>query len=396
MTKQPDHGGWLLAIAVVAVGLNLRGAIVAVAPVLADIQDGLQISAERAGLLTTIPVLCFAAVSPLVAVFARRIGVNAAVAVSFTVMAFAIAIRPWWGFGLMLAGTLFIGASVAVGNVLLPVVIRRDFPARPGPMLSAFTSSTLLSATISAVVMVPLASVLGWRAALAAWAIPTVVALMCWLAATSRRGDPDAANITSPVVTPTGRASSSAWRKPAAWELGVYFGLQSFLFYAATAWLPTILREEGSLDATAAGAALSLFQLLGVAGAVVVPVLIRRRTVRLLVPAALGALWVAFFAGVLLAPAGWAVWCVLGGITQGGCLALGFSLIAVRSTSSDAARGLSAMVQTVAYCIAGLGPVAVGTLSSLDGWTMPMMVLIVLGAVCGAAGLRASASRPII
>lgn len=159
-------GRWLLFGAVVAVGLNLRGPIVAVAPVLDDVQRELRITETAAGLLTAVPVLCFAAVSPFVVGLARRIGSNPTVAVSTAALALGVAVRPWGGFALMLAGTLLMGAAIAGNNVLLPAIARRDF-ARPGRVLSAVTTSLLVSASIPAVLTVPLASIVGWRAALA-------------------------------------------------------------------------------------------------------------------------------------------------------------------------------------------------------------------------------------
>jgi MFS transporter, CP family, cyanate transporter len=394
MKLGPPAGRWFLVLALVVVSLNLRGPIVAVSPVLEDIQHDLGIAAGPAGLLTSLPVLCFAVVSPLVAWFARRVGLDTAITISLVILAVGVGLRPWAGFGLLVVGTVMIGAAIAVGNVLIPVLIRRDFPQRPGPLLSASTTSLIVSATIPAVLTAPLASVLGWRGALAVWAGLVVVALMIWSmaaragrhhAAQAPRHDPPAAQAPPRPV----------WRNPSAWELGLFFGLQSFLFYATTAWLPTMLRDAGDLDATAAGTALSVFQLLGIAGAISVPVLIRRREVRYAIAAALGGLWVVFLAGLLAMPHLWPVLCALGGLTQGGCLALGLSLIAIRSTTSDSARRVSAMVQTVAYCLSAPGPVLIGAISMSNGWTMPFAVLIALSVACGVLGVRASSSRPI-
>jgi MFS transporter, CP family, cyanate transporter len=157
-----------------------------------------------------------------------------------------------------------------------------------------------------------------------------------------------------------------------------------------------MLRDAGDLDATAAGTALSVFQLLGIAGAIAVPVIIRRQEVRYAVVSVLAALWVIFLAGLLIAPHAWPVLCALGGLTQGGCLAMALSLIAIRSTTSDSARGVSAMVQTVAYCFSAPGPVVIGAISmNTDGWTMPFSLLIAMSVACGVLGLRASSSRPI-
>ncbi|NEE01273.1 MFS transporter [Phytoactinopolyspora halotolerans] len=418
-TPHPDRsttGGGLLVVAVIVVGLTLRGPIVAVAPVLDDIRRDLEVSSASAGLLTSMPVLCFAAVSPLAALFARRVGANIAIAVSLVVLAVGIAGRPWAGFGLMLAGTILIGAAIAVGNVLLPVIIRRDFAARAGPVLSASTTSLIVSATIPALLVAPLAGWIGWRPALAVWAALAVGALLLWLAATGRRSwthadddvDPrgqartaapgvDRTASGQPVRTAlrTPDAPTQTWRVLAAWELGIYFGLQSFLFYATTAWLPAMLRDEG-VSAEAAGTALSLFQLLGIAGTLAVPLLIRRQPARYVTAVILAAMWIVFLAGVLLAPEAWALWCVVGGVGQGGGLAIALSLITLRSDSSEAARAVSAMVQTVAYCLAAAGPVLVGSLSAASsGWTVPFSLLIAVSAAWGLLGFRAASSHPI-
>jgi MFS transporter, CP family, cyanate transporter len=389
----PLAGRWLLLCAVVAVGLNLRGPIVAVAPVLDEIRQDLRISETAAGLLTTAPVLCFALVSPFVAGVARRIGSNATVAVSVAVLAVGIAVRPWSGFGLMLAATVLLGAAIAGGNVLLPAIARRDFADRAGPVMSAVTTSLLVSATIPAFVMVPLSSLVGWRAALAVWAVPVVVALAMWWravdlaadrrAATNLAGDGPGDGVATPVPSP--------YRAPAAWVLGLFFGVQSLLFYATTAWLPTMLQAEGGLDAAAAGTALSLFQLLGIAGAITVPILIRGRYLRYAVAVTQALLWVVLFASLLVAPGVWPLWCTLGGLAQGGGIAMGLSLIAMRSSSGDVARSVSAMVQTVGYCIGAAGPVLIGALAAATaGWTVPFLVLIALAVLLAGLGVRSA------
>lgn len=399
---QPLAGRWLLFGALVAVGLNLRGPIVAVAPVLDEVQRELGITEAAAGLLTSVPVLCFAVVSPFVVTLARRIGSNATVAVSMAALALGIAVRPWGGFALMLAGTVLIGAAIAGNNVLLPAIARRDFATRAGPVLSTVTTSLLVSASIPAVVTAPLASIVGWRPALAVWAVLAGVAVAIWwlatgftseraAAATVREGQAadDGPTVAAPVP--------SAWRVPAAWELGVFFGVQALMFYSTTAWLPTMLQAYGGLDAAAAGTALSLFQLLGIVGAITVPLLIRGPQLRYVVVVVICVLWMVLFAGLLLAPQAWPLWCALGGVAQGGGIAMGLSLIAMRASGGDAARGVSAVVQTVGYCLGAIGPVLIGGLATAtSAWTAPFSVLLVLSAVLGVLGIRSVASRHIL
>lgn len=393
------RGRWLLLVAVIAVGLNLRGPIVAISPVLDEIQHELGIGETAAGLLTTVPVLCFAVVSPFVAGLARRFGTDATVAAGVVALAVAMAVRSWGGYGLMLVATVLLGVAIAGNNVLLPAIARRDFADRAGPVMSAVTTSLLVSATIPAMLMAPLAAAVGWRVALAVWVVLAVAALGIWWLATARgsgrvvafgRRPGPAGRTPGSGAAPAGPVRS-AWRAPAAWVLGVFFGSQSLLFYAVTAWLPTMLRERGGLDATSAGTALSLFQLLGIVGAIATPVLIRGRYLRYLVALAMTTLWAAMFAGLLLVPAGWVLWSSLGGVAQGSGIAMGLSLIAMRATSGDAARSLSAMVQTVGYCLGAVGPVLVGGLAAATaGWTAPFAVMLALTAVLGASGLRSA------
>jgi MFS transporter, CP family, cyanate transporter len=382
----PLAGRWLLLCAVVAVGLNLRGPIVAVAPVLDEIRRELRISETAAGLLTAAPVLCFAAVSPLVAGVARRIGSNATVAASVALLAVGMAVRPWGGFALMLAATVLLGAAIAGSNVLLPAIARRDFADRARPVLSAVTTSLLVSATIPAFLTVPLAFLVGWRAALAVWSLMAVAALGLWWRAVGLTRDRGGGRLGGSLAS-----GPSVWRVPAAWVLGLFFGLQALLFFATTAWLPTMLQTEGGLDAAAAGTALSLFQLLGIAGAIAVPMLIRGRYLRYGVAVAQAVLWVVLFTSLLVAPAGWPLWCALGGLAQGGGIAMGLSLIAMRSSGGEVARSVSAMVQTVGYCLGAVGPVLIGALAAATaGWTAPFLVLIALSVLLAVLGVRSA------
>lgn len=385
---------WVACGAVLVVALSVRGPITAVAPIIGDIQRELGITEASAGLLTSAPVVCFALMSPVVTALARRAGVDAAIAWSLVVLAVAVVMRPWAGFVPMLICTVFIGTAIAICNVLLPAVARRDFPRRAGTVLSATTTAMIVSAAIPAATMVPLASWLGWQSALAIWALMVVIALALWLVATTLRARARSHLPASalPVDTP----ARSVWRSPAAWELGVFFGLQAVLFYTATAWLPTLLQEDAGFDAATAGTAMSAFQLFGIGGTLAMSLLMNRWSVRVGAVTVMAALWVVLFGGLYFFPGAWLLWCLLGGLTQGGCLALGLSLIALRATSGDAARRLSAMVQSVGYGIAAAGPVVIGALAgATGGWGIPVHVLIALSVACGLTGVRAASSRPV-
>ncbi|MFI2754553.1 MFS transporter [Cellulomonas sp. P22] len=372
-------------LALVLVSLNLRGAIAAVSPVLDDIRADLGLGAGTAALLTTLPVLCFALGSLLVPGIARRWGVDRAVITALLVIAAGIALRPWGGAVPLLVGTVVIGAGITIGNVLIPVLVKRDFSRRLNTVTAVSTASLTTGAAITAVLMTPLAHVLGWRAATAVWAVMAAGGAALWWRSSQGRGE---------VELPRTRGRSPVWRAGGAWALAVYFGTQSGSYYAVTAWLPGMLRDMSGLSADAAALAMSTFQVLGIVGALATPVLVARtRSPR--VPAVMfGLLWAATFVGLLLAPGLWAVWILLGGAVQGGGISVAFILIARRAVDADVARSLSAMVQAVGYSLGAGLPVLVGVLSGA-GWTIPLGVMALVALVMAGSGFAAGSSGTI-
>lgn len=371
----------LLALAIVLVGLNLRGPITSLAAVLPDIRSDLGLSATTAGLLTSLPVLCFALGAPLVVGLTRRFGVDRTIVASLLAIALFLVVRPWGGGGLLLAGTALIGLAITAGNVLLPVVVRRDFADRQGPMVAFSTSSLTAGAAITAALTVPLAILTGWRFATAAWAVFAVVAAIAWARLPHEP-------TTAQLEPAPGRRP---WAQPGAWVLALYFAMQSGLYYATTAWLPSLLPEVAHVDAATAGTSASVFQLVGIAGTLVGPVLAARVRARRLLTAVVASCWLVFCLGLLLAPTAYLLWSVIGGFGQGGGFAIGIALLALRAANVDAVRQLSAMVQTVGYTVGAAAPVVAGAAFGATGqWTATLLLfagmavlMVISGAVAG-------------
>ncbi len=381
----PAVAGALHVVALILVSLNLRGAISAVSPVLDDIRADLGLSAGQAGLLTTLPVLCFAVGSLLVPGIARKWGVDRAVVVALLFIAAGIALRPWGGATQLLVGTVVIGAGITVGNVLIPVLVKRDFSHRLGAMTGASTASLTAGAAITAALMIPLAHGLGWRTATAVWAVLALAGAWLWAVSSRGRGD---------VEVPAASGRSTVWRSGGGWALGVYFGCQSGLYYAMTAWLPGMLRDVAGLSAGAAATAMSVFQVLGISGALLAPVLATRARSPRVVAGSLGLVWAVAFIGLLTAPGLWAVWIVVTGVVQGGAIAVAFTFIARRSVDGDTARSLSAMVQAVGYALAACVPVLIGVMSGA-GWHASLLVMMGISVTMAVAGLVSGGSSPI-
>ena len=371
------------------VAFNLRAAIAAVSPVLPEIRADLGLSASTAGLLTTLPVLSFAVFAPAAAWLGHRIGLDRAILFACLVIAAGTVWRVAGGAVTLLAVTMVIGAAMTVGNVLGPVVVKRDFTARAGPVMGLFTAFLIVGAAAAAALTAPLAAVWDWRIALAVWALLAFVAALVWYRAT--RGHRLRANSE---VEPTRPAVRGLWRSGVAWGITTLMGAQAAAYYAMTAWLPTLLVDEAGVDLGTAGVGQALFQVMGIAGTLLVSVLIRVRPSQVWLTGAIALGWAVMPAGLLAWPAGWPLLTLVGGTAQGAGIALALTLVVLRAHDSAAANRLSAMMQLVGYLIGAGGPVAVGLLYELTGsWVVPMTVVIGLAGSMAFSGVIAG--RPV-
>src|SRR6476469_4579654 len=240
-SKRSRTAAFLLVTAVVAVALNQRPAVVAVAPVLGELRADTGLGSAMAGLLTTLPVLCFGAFAPVAPRLARRIGLETAVALSLVLLAAGIGLRLLPPLALLYAGSLLAGAAIALANVLLPAYVKREFE-RPGPVMGVYSASLNVGAAAGAALTVPLAHALGvgWRTALGLWLALALAALALWLpvAGTGR-----AHRTSEPPADDAG--SWPLLRQRLARHVTAYLGLQSVQFYTGAAWLPTLLSDSG-------------------------------------------------------------------------------------------------------------------------------------------------------
>ena len=362
--------GLLLALAIVLVAVNLRPAVAGVGPVLPELRAGLSLSGTAVAVLTTLPVLCFGLLATTAPRLARRYGIEPVLVGIMAALAVGALGRVLDGAPALFAGTVVAGGAIAIGNVLIPPLIKRDFPDRTGSMMGVYSMAVSGTAAVAAGLAVPLAGAtgLGWRGALGVWAVPAAAAALVWL--------PRSRGRTRPPTPPPAR---SLLRDPLAWQLTVYFGLQSLSFYAVLAWLPSMYRDFGASPALA-GFLLSLSGLVQIPVSLVLPGLAARARTQVGYAVAGTALIGAGLAGVLLAPmAAPYLWVALIGLGQGGCFALGLNLFVLRTRRvADTAR-VSAMAQSVGYTLCAVGPLLVGVLHDATGsWTVPLVLLLAL------------------
>jgi CP family cyanate transporter-like MFS transporter len=392
----------LLLVGVLLVALNLRGPLVAIAPVVDDLRRDLGVGAGTIGLLTSIPVLCFGLAAPVASLLIARTGVHRAVLVSMGGVLLGTLLRSTGSPGTAIAGTVVLGLGMTVGNVVLPVVIGRDFPGATNVVTAAYTSALNLGSTFTSALTAPLADLVGWQAALACWGVLVAAAGVVWTAAlrrhvarsTATAAAAEEAGVVDPVpaaVAPAG----APWRRPVAWGLTIAFAGQAVSYYGATAWLPSLLADEQGLSRAEAGASSSLFQVVAIAGAFAVPALVAWWGRPSLVLLAVTGLWATLPLGLLLAPSLWPLWCSLAGAAQGGGMTIIFIAIVRRSRDLTENRRMSAMVQGGGYTVAATGPLIIGAVHDASGgWTVPLLVILGAVAVMAVAGVPAAGGRP--
>ena len=378
------------------VALVLRSPLVAVAPVIGDLRADLGISAAEAGLLTTIPVLCFAAASPLAALTVRRVGVELSITLTLLGVLAGVLVRSAGGTAATMLGTVLIGVAITLGNIVLPLVIRRDFPPhRQAAATGLYTAALNIGSTLAALLTAPIAAAVGWRIALASSAVAVLVGFVVWLLTVGWR--PALLPDTGP--RPTGRSAGRAGGRWAAAGLAAGFSGQAFAFYGVTAWLPTVLVDVVQMSTVEAGAASSFFQVFAIVGALGVP-LVARHLSTAAVAGTVGVLWLFLPLGLLLAPEQWWAWTAVGGVAQGGGITVIFIAIMRLAHDGASAGRLSAVVQGVGYGFGALAPTLLGFVHERTGsWTASL--LVVLGAtttylVCTTLSVRGveAARRP--
>ncbi len=382
----------LLALGMLLLAANLRPAAAAVGPVIDRIKSDTGLSATGAGALTTLPVLCFGALAPLTPVLARRLGGRTTAVLALVVLLIGTLVRLVPGLGFLFLGTALAGAAIAIGNVLLPVLVRGNFPDRIGPLTSLYTTGLVGFAALAAGVTVPVADAFGggWRPGLAIWAVPAVIALVVWVPQVGKdrpaRGDRDAAVA----------GARSLLRDRVAWSVTFFFALQSAGFYTTLAWLPSVFHSHG-LSTSYAGFLLSLSLIVGLIPALTVPSLAARASHQRRFVVVFVALVAIGWLGVLLAPTSVPyLWVVVLGLGQNAAFPLGLTMIVLRGGSVPSTAALSTMVQTVGYLMAAAGPLAIGAVHDISGsWTPALIVLLALLVPQTVVGLAAARNRTV-
>ncbi|GAA1368088.1 CynX/NimT family MFS transporter [Streptomyces beijiangensis] len=400
-SPQQARTGWtikLVMVGIVLAALNLRPAITSLGPLLEEVQHSLGMSDSVAGLLTSVPSLCFAVFGILAPRLARRFGPGAVVCAGMAAIAVGLLIRPFAGGtpGFLAASALAL-MGIAVSNVLMPVIVKRYFPDRVGSMTGLYSMALALGTSLAAAVTVPLTHSMGdnWHVGLGVWAALAAVAVLPWIALVRDRSaaaaqDAVAASQRTPAAPPL-----RITRSRTAWALACFFGLQATAAYITMGWMPQIFRDAG-VSASTAGVLLAVTMAMGVPLAFVIPRLATRMKNQGPIVVALGACGLVGYAGLFMAPAGgaWA-WALLLGIAN--CsFPLALTMIGMRSRTGAGVVRLSAFAQSTGYLLSIPGPLLVGVLyEHSGGWGLPIALMAGLMVPQMVVGILAGRDRTI-
>ena len=377
----------LVGTAIVLLALNLRVAVSSVGVVLDALRSDLGMSASVAGVLTTLPVLCFALFGSGSHGVVRMVGLHRTTALLLAITSVGLVLRALvdtsWAF---LALSVVSLAGAAVGNVILPPLAKVHFPDRIPTISALYGAALMAGGAIGSVVTVPVADEFGgWRVGLGAWTVLAVATLIPWL---RFLGHDLHVDVGSAALTLRGLTRSRI-----AWATAFCFGAQSAQAYAQFGWFPAIL-HDGGLSPGTAGAMQGLLSAVGIPTTLALPALIRWAGPRPILPWTFAALVMIGWAGVLIEPATFAaVWAILLGI--GGCaFTWTLTMIGRRARTPDGTAALSGFAQSIGYVIAGLGPLGTGLLHDATGtWTVPVVVLLVAALPIGVFGALVNRDR---
>ncbi len=380
-----------MMLSVILVAFCLRIIITGVGPLLPEITESLGLSGSASGLLTTLPLIAFAAVSSLAGGLGRRWGEGHTISIGLCLILLGTVLRSLAGVAGLYIGTAIVGIGTALGNVLLPAVVKAEYPTRVGQVTAFFTVAMVAAAALALALNVPLANAgLGWRGALLVWGAAVVITLIVWrknaflrLEATEQ---PEAAAPEKPI-----------WKSGLAWCVMLYFGINSLIFYAIIGWLPTILQSSG-MESGTAGMVTALYQMVSLIPSLVVPTLAGRRQDQrgwLLLGSVLNIVGIITLMSSTAAAAQVTATVILG-LANGCAFSMGLALMGFRAKNAVDAARLSGFAQSAGYALAATGPMVVGWLYDLTpNWNIGLGYVLFTSVVALLAGQRAGRNETV-
>ena len=380
----------VLLLGIIIVAMNLRSPITSVGPLIGIISDDLSLSGGQAGLITTIPLMAFAVISPIAPKLANKWSIEKTIFGALVVLIIGMLIRAIPNLAFLFLGTTLLGSAIAICNVLIPGLVKKEFPKASGLVTGVYSVSMNLTGAIASGVSIPIVQKVGldWNVALGMWSVLAIAAFFSWIPQL-KRSDKGLPEIVNEEVV-------SIWTSKLAWSVTLFMGIQSFIFYVLVAWMPEMLVDKG-LSTIQAGGMLSLLQITLLPVTFVVPIIAEKRENQL------PYVWLAFllfFFGILGLMFGNMLLITLSivgiGIAGGIAFSLSMLFFNLRTTSARQAAELSGMAQSIGYLLAATGPFLFGLLHDMtQTWRLSLIVLLGLTIILLVVGLNAGKKQVI-
>lgn len=379
----------LLIAGILLIASTLRVTFTGAAPLLDAIRADYGLSTAQTGMLTTLPLLAFGLVSPLAAGVGRRLGIERSLLVALVLICLGIGLRSLPSTTLLFGGTAIIGCGIALGNVLLPGLIKRDFSQHVARMTGAYSITMGGATALGSAMVVPLALAgFGWHGALLMLMVFPLLALLVWLPQTRKTA-------TAPLTGSGAMHNRGIWRSALAWQVTLFLGINSLVYYVIIGWLPAILQSLGYSEAQA-GSLHGLLQLATAAPGLAIPLILHRLKDQRAIAVIVALMCAISACGLWFWPGQAVVWTLIFGFGSGATMILGLTFIGLRANSAHQAAALSGMAQTIGYLLAACGPPLMGKIHDANGdWQIPLIAVALISVVMALFGALAGRNREI-
>ena len=367
---------FLILLGIILLSANLRMVITSIPPLLNFIQQSLHISKSIIGILTTIPLICFALLSVIVPPIAKKIGNELSIFVSLIILLIGNSFRIFSS-SLMIIGTIFIGIGLTFLNVLLPSLVAEYYPNKTSLLTSIYTLIMTLCSAVSAGISVPLTNILSWQKTILIFSIPIIINIGVWTPILKENSVPQ-----KEIQQKQNEINYNhiVWYKKTAWAMALYAGLESLIFYTLITWLPTIVVSRG-LSSDTGGMLLSLFQFFSLPSAYIIPIWAEKSKHQNTIILLIGLGFLIGIGGMLVNTTNiYILAClfIILGLSATGAFSLLMTLFNLKTTNHQQSAAISGMSQSVGYVIAAIGPVTFGYIHNIINAWNPLFILLIM------------------
>ena len=365
---------FFFVLGIVLIGTVLRSPFTALPTILRDIAQGLGVEVSSLGILTSLPLLMFALFSAFASRLAQKIGLEHLFTYCLLLLTIGSVIRIF-NLPLLYLGTLIVGASIAIFNVLLPSMIQANQPQKISLLTTLYVTAMGISTAIASYLSVPITQAGSWKSLILVLSFLCLVTLLVWL--------PNHRHNHYLEGQQEKKSKENTLKSKSVWAIIVFGGLQSLLFYTSMTWLPTMAISAGLSNSDAALLA-SIFSLISIPFSMTIPSLTTHlsdghRQIMLAIISIAGMIGIA----MLLYPSNnFLYWLVVHLLIGTACSALFPYLMvcfSLKTSSPEKTAQLSGLSQTGGYILAAFGPTLFGySFDLFQSWIPAVLALLAI------------------